>query len=48
MILEVSDVPDSGDGEGRGCIQGKAAPVPGEFEGIEDVVEDTEGDEGFV
>lgn len=48
VVLEVGNVPDSWDGEGGGSIQGKAAPVPGEFEGVEDVVKDTEGDEGFV
>ena len=48
MVLEVSNVPDSGDGEGRSGIQGKAAPVPGEFEWIQDIIEDADGDKRFV
>ncbi len=48
MVLEVGDVPDSGNGKGRGGIQGKAAPVPGKFEGVEDVVEDADGDEWLI
>lgn len=48
VILEVSEVPDSGDGEGGSGIEPEAAPVPGEFEGVEDVIQNAEGDEGFV
>jgi hypothetical protein len=48
MILEVSNVPDSRDGESGSSIQSKAAPVPSQLKGIENVVEDTEGYEGFI
>lgn len=48
MVLEVSDIPDSGSGESRGGIKGEAALVPGKFEGIENVVEHADGGEGFV
>ncbi len=48
MVLEISYIPDSGDGEGWGRVQGKAAPVPGKLERIQYVVEDTQGDEWLV
>jgi hypothetical protein len=48
MVLEVSDIPDSGDGQGGGSIQGKAAPIPGKLKGVQDIVENTDGNEGLV
>lgn len=43
--LKVTEVPDSGDGEGETAIEAKAEPVPDHVEWIEDVVEHAEGDE---
>jgi hypothetical protein len=48
VILEISHIPDSGNSECRGSIERKAAPVPSELEGIEDIIEHTEGNEGLV
>lgn len=48
MVLKVSNVPDSGDSKGWGGIECKAAPIPSKLEGVQDIVENTDGDEGFV
>ncbi len=48
MVLEISHIPDPGNSQSGGSIEGKAAPVPSELKWIEDIIEHTEGNERLV
>lgn len=47
-VLEVSNVPDSGDDQGGGGIETETSPIPCQVEGVQDVVQNGHGDERFV
>ena len=46
--FEVGEVPDSGDSQTETAVEAHAGDIPDHIEGIEDVVEDGEGDEGLI
>ena len=48
MILEISNIPNPGNGQSGGSIERKAAPVPSELKGIEHIIQNTDGNEGLV
>ncbi len=48
VILEISHIPDPGNGQRRGSIERKAAPVPSQLKGIERIMEHTDGNERLV
>jgi len=48
MVGEISPIPNSRAEDEGGKIEEEAVPVPDEVEGVEDVVEDGERDEGLI
>ena len=48
MVDKISPIPDSGAEDEGGEVKEETVPVPDEIEGIEEVVEDSHGDEGLI
>ena len=48
VVDKIPPIPDSGAEYEGGEVEEETVPVPDEVEGVEDVVEDGHGDEGFV